>query len=70
MPIFFGQKTLLLEAENYNFFGIANLKADIDALDKYFNDEIGAKFKGFDNCLYPIKNMIEQIFYNIKLHLF
>ena len=53
--------------KNYNFFGISNLKADIDALDKYFNEEIGAKYKGFDNCLYPIKNMIEKIFYDKKI---
>ena len=53
--------------KNYNFNGIANLKADIDALEKYFNEEIGSKYKGFDNCLFPIKNMIEKIFYEKKI---
>ena len=48
--------------KNYNFYGISNLKADIEALEKYF-DEIGSKYKGFDKCLFPIKNMIEKIFY-------
>ena len=53
--------------KNYNFNGIANLKADIDALDKYFNEEIGNKYKGFENCLFPIKNMIVKIFYEKKI---
>ncbi len=52
--------------KNYNFYGIANLKADLDALDQYFNN-IGTKYKGFDQCLFPIKNMIEKIFYEKKI---
>ena len=48
--------------KNYNFFGISNLKEDIDSLEKYFN-EIGKKYKGFNKCLYPIQNMINKIFY-------
>ena len=56
--------------KNYNFYGIANLKMDLDTLDKYFNEEIGLKYKGFDNCLFPIKNMIEKIFYEKKIEEF
>ena len=56
--------------KNYNFYGIANLKMDLDTLDKYFNEEIGLKHKGFDNCLFPIKNMIEKIFYEKKIEEF
>ena len=56
--------------KNYNFNGIANLKDDIEALEKYFNEEIGSKYKGFDNCLFPIKNLIEKIFYEKKIEEF
>ena len=49
--------------KNYNFFGISNLKEDIDTLDKYFK-QIGNKYKDFDKCLYPIQNMINKIFYD------
>ena len=52
--------------KNYNFYGIANLKEDIDSLEKYFNN-IGSKYKGFDKCLFPIKNIIDKIFYEKKI---
>ncbi len=55
--------------KNYNFYGIANLKTDIDALENYFND-IGSKYKGFDKCLFPVKNMIDKIFYEKKIEEF
>ena len=48
--------------KNYNFFGIANLKQDLDALDKYFNS-FNNKYKGFNKCLFPVQNMINKIFY-------
>ena len=48
--------------KNYNFFGISNLKEDLDALDKYFNS-FNNKYKGFNKCLFPIQNMINKIFY-------
>ena len=44
--------------KNNNLYGIAYLKMDLDTLDKYFKEEIGLKYKGFDNCLFPIKNII------------
>ena len=46
--------------KNYNFYGISNLREDVVALEKYFN-EIGKK--GFNDCLFPIKNLIDKIFY-------
>ena len=55
--------------KNYNFFGIDNLKTDIDALDKYFNS-FSNKFKGFNKCLYPIQNMINKIFYDKNIEEF
>ena len=56
--------------KNYNFYGIANLKTDINELDKYFSETIGANFKGFENSLFPIKNLIEKIFYEKKIEEF
>ena len=55
--------------KNYNFFGIANLKEDINELDKYFNT-IGNKYKGFNKCLYPVQNMINKIFYEKNIEEF
>ena len=55
--------------KNYNFFGIDNLKTDIDNLDKYFNS-FSNKFKGFNKCLFPVQNMINKIFYEKNIEEF
>ena len=55
--------------KNYNFFGISNLREDINALDKYFNS-LGNKYKGFNKCLFPVQNMINKIFYEKNIEEF
>ena len=55
--------------KNYNFFGISNLREDINALDKYFNS-FGNKYKGFNKCLFPVQNMINKIFYEKNIEEF
>ena len=55
--------------KNYNFFGIANLKEDLNALDKYFNS-FNSKYKGFNKSLFPIQNMINKIFYEKNIEEF